>query len=112
MGFENLSDILLRFRNGKGQLSRCMAEADAMALWNQAVGPLIAKHTRPLRVKDGSLWVEVDHPIWRTELHHRKSQILDQLNSKQAPSEKGRLIEDIFFVDIRTEPRRPQFRKD
>lgn len=76
-----------------------MNEARSVNHWETAVGPAIAKHARALRVVEGTLWVEVDHPIWRAELHHRKAQILAKLNSV-APGESDP-IQDLFLVDPR-----------
>lgn len=40
--------------------------------------------------------VEVDHPIWRSELQYRKHQILENLNKA---SEDGAVLDDIWFLD-------------
>jgi EAL domain-containing protein (putative c-di-GMP-specific phosphodiesterase class I) len=86
-------------------------EAEALVRWEQAVGPMIAKHARALRVEKQVLWVEVDHPIWKSELHHRKRQILDILNGTN-PSANGHLkapeqvFTDLFFVEPRPKPPR------
>ena len=82
MGFDGISDIFRRVRQKFPALSQRIEEAQALARWPSAVGPQIAKHTRPIQVLDGVLWVEVDHPVWKSELHHRKRQILEQLNRK------------------------------
>ncbi len=84
-----------------------MQEVEAVGRWAIAVGPAIAKHTRALRVQDRVLWVEVDHPIWRSELHYRKRQILELLNEGRSGGLAGQLekarepIDDLFFVDPR-----------
>ncbi|MGE0615164.1 MAG: DUF721 domain-containing protein [Bacteriovoracia bacterium] len=94
MGFDRLKDILELARRKHPQFSQRMDEAKALARWEEAVGPQIAKHSRAVSVKNGVLWVEVDHPIWRSELHHRKAQILEMLNrlpvepTEEVPEEK------------------------
>lgn len=108
MGFEKLSDILKRIRNHNPALGNRLKEAETLTYWESAVGPQIAKHTRIVRIQEGVLWVEVDHPIWKTELHFRKRQILDALNmhheqtqsnsSELRPPQKN-LIHDIHFID-------------
>ncbi len=70
-----------------------------MSKWTATVGAMIAKHARPATLKDGVLWVEVDHPIWRTELHHRKFQILAGLNGGDA-REKW-VIKDLYLIEPR-----------
>src|SRR3990167_4057468 len=80
MGFDHLGDILNKIRKKPPGFSKRRAEAEAMSRWETAVGPMIAKHAQATKVVRGELWVEVDHPIWRSELHHKKRQILETLN--------------------------------
>lgn len=105
MPFDRLFDILKKARLHYPLLTQRIEEAEALARWDQAVGPAIAKHARALRVLDGVLWVEVDHPIWRSELHHRKQQILDILNGAipGSPLKPGlpppkTTLKDLFLV--------------
>lgn len=99
----NLLDILKKLRQQYPGFGSRMHEVEALGRWAAAVGPAIAKHTRALCVKDRVLWVEVDHPIWRSELHYRKRQILQLLNEgrgeKLGPAREA--LEDLFFVDPR-----------
>ena len=80
-----------------------MAEAEALGKWELAVGAIIAKHAQPIRVQDSILWVEVKHPIWRSELHYKKQQVLDILNGKTPGANKqfmtlGEALKDIRFI--------------
>ncbi len=78
-----------------------MDEAQALSRWEIAVGPHIAKYSRAIRVQEGVLWVEVDHPIWKSELHHRKRQILDILN-KGAGTPQQPILLDLLLLDPRS----------
>ena len=99
MGFKDLGEILLEARKRNPLFGRRLAEAEALSRWDEAVGSNISKHSRAVSIRKGILLVEVDHPIWKTELHHRKAQILSILN--QSEFEERRIIRDIFFVDPR-----------
>jgi predicted nucleic acid-binding Zn ribbon protein len=103
MGFDSLLDIIRKAQKRYPALAKRIGEAEALGRWEIAVGPAIAKHTRAIRVQDEVLWVEVDHPIWKSELHHRKRQILELLNTGRgdslAPAKDP--VKDIFFVDPR-----------
>ncbi len=103
MAFDRLLDILKKAGIRYPALQQRIHEADALGRWDSAVGPVIAKHARPLRVQDQTLYVEVDHPIWQSELHHRKQQILTSLNKTQAalPSSQQVIVKDIFFVSLK-----------
>jgi predicted nucleic acid-binding Zn ribbon protein len=95
MSFYNLADILKKLRSQNPILSKRIEESDALSRWDEAVGPQIAKHARAIRIQDGVLWIEVDHPIWKTELHYRKRQILERLNTSSSP------IQDLLLLDGR-----------
>lgn len=101
MAFDRLTDILRLLRARNPLLEQRIEEATALSRWDKAVGPGIAKHTRPIRVQDRVLWVEVDHPIWKSELHHRKRQILDLLNSAAPKKETSTsdTLTDLLLLD-------------
>lgn len=99
MSFHRLKDILEKAQGKYPVLSRRLKEAEALGRWATAVGPTIVKHSRAIRVENETLWVEVDHPIWRSELHHRKHQILGILN--QNTGEKKEILKDLMFVEPR-----------
>jgi predicted nucleic acid-binding Zn ribbon protein len=109
MGFDLLVDILKLARLRYPVLTQRIEEAEALGRWEKAVGPAIAKHSRAIRVQEGILWVEVDHPIWKSELHHRKRQILDILNgaspatgNKPALPAPKEVLSDLLFLDPRS----------
>jgi len=110
MGWDNILDILKKAQLRHPAFGKRMKEAEALGRWEAAVGPHIARHTRALRVEEGVLWVEVDHPIWKSELHHRKRQILDLLNQGRPATEDPRskpltpakdILKDLFLVEPR-----------
>lgn len=94
MGLFSFSDILKKLQAQNPSLRKRIEEASAVQHWEKAVGPLIAKHAQATRVDAGTLYVEVDHSIWKTELHHRKSQILAKLNEGRTE-----VITDLFLMD-------------
>jgi len=65
----------------------------AWQIWDQAVGPQIAAHARPSRLRKTVLEVTVDQPVWMQQLQLMKPQLLAKLNAHlgQAP------IDDIFL---------------
>lgn len=96
MGFSKLGD-LLNHPSLPEVFRRRLKEAKAVSLWDTAVGPTIAKYATAIRVEDGVLWIEVGHPIWRSELHHRRRQILEILN--QGLSGTDEVLRDLHFSD-------------
>lgn len=104
MQLDSLFEIIKKAQEKHPAFSMRLAEAEALGRWKIAVGDLIAKHARAIRVQNSILWVEVEHPIWRAELHFRKQQILDILNGK-SPSAKELLdppkeiLKDILYLE-------------
>lgn len=103
MAFLKLMEILGHARKQYPSLAKRLDEAEALGRWEKAVGPIIAKHSRAIRVQDEVLWVEVEHPIWKSELHHRKRQILDILNQPEEKPSKSKntkpVLKDILFLE-------------
>jgi len=109
MSLQSIFEIIKKAQERHPAFKQCIAEADALNRWKLAVGEVIAKHAQAVRVKRGILWVEVDHPIWKAELHYRKQQILDILNGKTLESLPGatqltspmEILTDIYYVSKR-----------
>lgn len=106
MSLRSLTDILDQLRARFPALGARIQEASALSRWEEAVGGAIARHSRALRIQDGVLWIEVDHPAWKSELHHRRRQILEKLNGLLAgPSAGAEQLKDLHLVEPRTELR-------
>lgn len=98
MAFDRIGEILKKIQGKNPVLKQRVTEATSLNRWNDAVGSQISKHSRAIRVQEGVLWVEVDHPIWKSELHYRKRQILELLNGNAGSAE---ILKDIFLIDRR-----------
>jgi len=58
--------------------------------WEQAVGPVIAEHCRPIALRHGVLEAEVDSSVWCQQLQLQRPQILTALRDvlgDEAPSD-------------------------
>jgi predicted nucleic acid-binding Zn ribbon protein len=51
-------------------------------VWDEVVGPVIARNAQPLRIKDRHLKVRVSDPIWYQELQFMEENIREKLNEK------------------------------
>lgn len=47
--------------------------------WEEAVGPEVAAHSRPVAVTGGVLRVAVDHPGWATQLRYLATTLLGRV---------------------------------
>jgi hypothetical protein len=53
--------------------------------WTQAVGAQVAQHSEPARLANGLLTVRVDSPVWNSQLHHLKEELLAKLQALLPP---------------------------
>ena len=49
-------------------LEQRLQQSQVFYLWADIVGPDIARHAKPVSLRDGKLIVAVDHPVWLQEL--------------------------------------------
>jgi len=72
-------------------------------VWDEVVGPQIAAHARPVRIRDGVLEVRVDQAVWMQQLQLLKPKLLARLNERLG----GQTIGDIFWRRGALEPAPP-----
>ncbi len=53
--------------------------------WRQAVGEQVAQHSEPARLAGGILTVRVDSPVWNSQLHHLKEELLEKIQHRLPP---------------------------
>jgi len=62
--------------------------------WQKVVGEAVAKHARPVALRDGILTVAVDHPMWLSELkRYQKPLILKKVRDHLG----ARAVKDLVF---------------
>lgn len=64
------------------------------AEWSDVVGPTIAAHAKPTRLRRGVLVVVVDGPDWMQELQFLKRDVCDRLNARLGTS----AVRDIYLM--------------
>jgi predicted nucleic acid-binding Zn ribbon protein len=52
------------------------------SLWEDIVGEKMADHTKPVRINERILYVEVDDPLWLTQLKYMKVDILNKIDMR------------------------------
>ncbi len=52
------------------------------SLWKDIVGEKMADHTKPVRINERVLYVEVDDPLWLTQLKYMKVDILNKIDMR------------------------------
>jgi predicted nucleic acid-binding Zn ribbon protein len=55
------------------------------SVWAEIAGPMVAKHSRPVRLNGNILYVEVDDPIWLAQLRYMKQDMLQKIDRRIKP---------------------------
>ena len=76
-----------------------LADHALWAHWDAVVGPTVARHARPARLRRGVLVVAVDSPAWMQELQFLKHELRDRLNARL-----GRPVVRDVFLALEVEP--------
>ncbi len=84
---------LLRKVLGEQGLAERLSRYQAWLIWDQVVGEQIAQRARPLRIREKTLEVRVDHPVWMQQLQMLKPQILKKIRAQLPDCD----IEDIYL---------------
>lgn len=103
MSLFSFHDILRRLKDRYPNLDARIEESEVVELWEACVGPTIAKHAKVIKVDQGELYIEVDHPTWKSELHFRKAQILEKLRN----TGKNFQPTDLFLVEKKVRRNEP-----
>jgi hypothetical protein len=74
-------DLVDKLLKGLG-LDERLQQYRALIIWEEVVGPQIAARTRPIRIREGVLEINVDQPTWRQQLQLMKPKILARLNAE------------------------------
>ncbi len=95
-------DLVGKLLKGFG-LDERLHQYRALIIWEEVVGPQIAARTRPVRIREGVLEINVDQPTWMQQLQFMKPKILTQLNAELGKA----TIKDLYLkrgkVNVRKE---------
>lgn len=72
-----LESLMLRSGLAKGA-----AGHRAVDIWEEVAGPAVAKKTAAVRVAGDVLYVDVDSPVWASQLTFMKADLLERINSR------------------------------
>jgi predicted nucleic acid-binding Zn ribbon protein len=75
-------------------IAQRIADHALWAEWEAVVGPTLARHARPERLRHGVLLVEVDSAEWMQELQFLKHELRDRLNARLG----RRAVREVFLA--------------
>lgn len=74
-------------------LEESIAQSKIASLWDNLMGGLISKHTKNIVLKDRKLFITVDNPALKNELHFSRAKIKEMLNREL----KDEIITEVFI---------------
>lgn len=90
---EKLGDILEKSLRRLDPSSR-LVEYGVWPIWNDTVGPTIARNAQPEKIRYGTLFVKVTSPTWMQQLQYMKEMITEKLNQRLGRE----VVKNIFFI--------------
>ena len=90
---KQIGNILSQYLKNLG-LEQSIKRHKALLLWPEIVGPAIADITKPQRVSNKILFVQVNNMTWRNELIYYKDEMIQKINTKMGEH----IIEEIKSV--------------
>ena len=98
---QRLGDILDRTVK-RLPLRRRLDDYALWTIWDDTVGPAVARNAQPERIRNGTLFVKVRAPTWMQQLQYMKDIMVEKLNQRL----EREVVTNIFFVvgEIPAEP--------
>jgi hypothetical protein len=64
------------------RIDQRLAETEMLKVWNSQMDPNIVAHAHPTGLRNGTLMVAVDSPVWHAEIvRYRRREILERLQN-------------------------------
>lgn len=91
------------------ELSARLTEYRVWPIWDEIVGPTIARNAQPEKIRHGTLFVKVSSSTWMQQLQFMKEMIAERLNHNLGKE----VVKNIFFVvgKVDWSPREPPKKK-
>lgn len=89
----SLKDVLPGTLRSLG-IARRTREAQALMLWEEVLGSLLAGETEALQLRGGTLWVRTSSTALAHQLHLEKPQLLARLNERIGAD----VVKDLRFL--------------
>ena len=78
---QKISEVISDYIN-QLKIGPKLGEARIINSWPQVVGPVIAKQTEKVYIRNGVFYVHLKSPVLRNELSYMKTRIIEVLNER------------------------------
>lgn len=89
---ESVGDLLRQYLRQQG-LEAPLNEYRLIQAWGEVMGPVIARYTKDLAIRNQALHVQLTSPVLRQELHMQRRELTARLNAHVG----AQVIVDIVF---------------
>jgi len=102
---EKLDEILSRSLKRLPAKNR-LEDYAIWSIWNDTVGPAIARNAQPEKIRNGTLFVKVSAPTWMQQLQYMRELLAAKINERL----ERQVVNSIFFIvgTIPAETTRPE----
>ena len=90
---EAVGDLIRQYLRQQG-LEAPLNEYRLIQGWEHVMGPIIARYTKDLTIRNQTLYVQLTSPVLRQELHMQRRELTARLNAYA----KAQVIADIVFI--------------
>ena len=77
---QDITEILKELK-ATTDLGQRLEEAEIWEHWREIAGPELAPHAAPVIIREGTLVIAVDSPVWMHKISYKKSEIIDKSNN-------------------------------
>lgn len=77
----------------KYRLTQKINEVKLVNTWEKIAGPLIARHTREIKLINKTLYLTFDNPPLKNEMFYRRFELLEAVNT-----EFGEIVAEKIFI--------------
>jgi predicted nucleic acid-binding Zn ribbon protein len=89
---EAVGNLIRQFLRQQG-LEAPLNEYRLLQSWEHVMGPIIARYTKDLTIRNQTLYVQLNSPVIRQELHMQRRELTARLNAYVG----AQVIADIVF---------------
>ncbi|MBR4311916.1 MAG: DUF721 domain-containing protein [Bacteroidaceae bacterium] len=89
---ESIGDLIRQYLRQQG-LESPLNEHRLIHGWEHVMGPVIARYTKDLTIRNQTLYVQLTSPVIRQELHMQRRELAARLNAYAG----AQVITDIVF---------------
>jgi len=95
MSFVSLKNVVGKVLKENNLITSDIDAYQVFNIWGEIVGERLAEHSKPVRISEHKLYVEVDDPLWLAQVKYMKIDIIEKIDRR---IKKGTFKDLKFFL--------------